>query len=35
MYYVGIHSTDDIYDGYMGSGTYLKKGYQKIWNRSI
>ena len=28
-YYYGIHSTDNLEDGYMGSGTYLKKAYDK------
>lgn len=28
-YYYGIHSTDDLNDGYMGSGTRLKYAYEK------
>ena len=28
-YYYGIHTTDDIYDGYTGSGTLLKNVYKK------
>lgn len=28
-YYYGIHTTDDIYDGYAGSGTLLKSVYKK------
>lgn len=28
-YYYGIHSTDDLNDGYMGSGTRLKYAYKK------
>ena len=24
-YYYGIHSTDNLYDGYQGSGTYIKR----------
>lgn len=28
-YYYGIHSTDDLDDGYMGSGTRLKYAYEK------
>ena len=28
-YYYGIHTTDDIYDGYVGSGTILKYVYKK------
>ena len=28
-YYYGIHSTDNLEDGYMGSGTYLKQAYDK------
>ena len=27
-YYYGIHTTDDIYDGYVGSGTILKYVYK-------
>ena len=27
--YVGIHSTNDLDDGYMGSGTALKRAYKK------
>lgn len=27
--YVGCHATDDIEDGYMGSGKYLKRAYEK------
>lgn len=26
-YYYGIHSTDDLDDGYMGSGTILHQAY--------
>lgn len=29
MIYVGAHSTFDIFDSYMGSGTYLKRAQQK------
>lgn len=28
-YYYGIHSTNNLDDGYMGSGTYLKRAYKK------
>jgi hypothetical protein len=28
-YYIGIHSTKDIDDGYMGSGTAIKKAIMK------
>jgi len=28
-FYYGIHSTDDLNDGYMGSGTRLKEAYKK------
>jgi len=28
-YYYGIHKTDDLNDGYMGSGTYLKNSIKK------
>ena len=28
-YYYGIHSTDNLEDGYMGSGTQLKAAYAK------
>lgn len=28
-YYYGIHTTDDIYDGYSGSGSLLKSVYKK------
>ena len=28
-YYFGVHSTNDLDDGYMGSGTRLKLAYQK------
>ena len=28
-YYFGVHSTEDINDGYMGSGTVLAKAYKK------
>jgi hypothetical protein len=27
--YVGCHSTNDLDDGYMGSGTYINRAYQK------
>ena len=29
MQYVGVHSTDNLDDGYMGSGTYLKNARKK------
>ena len=28
-YYYGVHSTDNLNDGYMGSGTYLWRAYNK------
>lgn len=28
-FYYGVHSTDDLNDGYMGSGTRLKEAYKK------
>lgn len=28
-YYLGMHSTDDLNDGYIGSGTYLKRSINK------
>lgn len=28
-YYIGIHSTDDLDDGYLGSGTYLKRAIKR------
>lgn len=28
-YYIGIHSTNNVYDGYLGSGTILKKAVNK------
>jgi len=28
-YYIGIHSTNDIFDGYMGSGVYLNSAFKK------
>lgn len=28
-YYIGMHSTDDLNDGYLGSGTYLKRSLNK------
>ena len=28
-YYIGMHSTDDLNDGYLGSGTYLKRSITK------
>lgn len=28
-YYIGMHSTDDVDDGYLGSGTYLKRSLNK------
>jgi hypothetical protein len=27
--YIGVHSTNDVYDGYMGSGVILKKAFKK------
>ncbi len=27
--YVGVHRTDNLKDGYMGSGVYLKRAQQK------
>lgn len=29
MSYTGVHSTDNIYDGYMGCGVYLKKAIKR------
>ena len=31
-YYLGIHSTNDLNDNYMGSGSFLKKEYKK-WGK--
>ena len=31
-YYIGRHSTNNINDGYMGSGIGIKKCYKKIWD---
>jgi len=28
-YYIGMHSTDNLNDGYLGSGTYLKRSINK------
>ena len=28
-YYYGMHSTDNLNDGYMGSGTHLKRSFEK------
>ena len=28
-YYIGMHSTDDLDDGYFGSGSYLSKSIKK------
>ncbi len=28
-YYIGVHSTNDLEDGYMGSGTWLKRAIKK------
>lgn len=28
-YYYGVHQTENIYDGYMGSGVYLRRAYNK------
>lgn len=28
-YYIGMHSTDDLNDGYLGSGTYLRRSINK------
>ena len=28
-YYIGVHSTDDLEDGYMGSGTYIGRSLKK------
>ncbi len=28
-YYIGMHSTDDLNDGYLGSGTYLSRSIRK------
>jgi len=28
-FYIGIHSTGNISDGYLGSGTYLKRSIKK------
>ena len=29
MYYVGCHQTDNLNDGYIGSGKYLKRAIKK------
>ena len=29
-FYYGIHSTDNLDDGYMGSGRYLRRAYKKF-----
>ena len=29
MYYVGCHQTDNLYDGYLGSGKYLRRAIKK------
>lgn len=35
-YYIGIHSTDDMSDGYRGSGTYISRSLKKYgWDKHI
>ena len=34
-FYYGIHSTDDINDGYMGSGSRLKEKYKEYGKKSF
>lgn len=34
-YYIGIHSTEDINDGYLGSGTLLGKAMRKYGRKSF
>jgi hypothetical protein len=31
-YYIGVHSTNDIKDGYLGSGVALKRAIRKTSN---
>ncbi|AVH85057.1 hypothetical protein RsoM2USA_129 [Ralstonia phage RsoM2USA] len=33
-YYVGMHSTDDLTDGYLGSGVFLKRSVSKYGNEN-
>lgn len=35
QYYLGIHSTNDLNDNYMGSGTFLKREYKKYGKNSF
>jgi hypothetical protein len=34
-YYVGMHSTNDLNDGYLGSGTILKKSFRKYGRKNF
>lgn len=34
QFYFGIHSTNDLNDNYMGSGTFLKKEY-RLWGKDM